>query len=90
MIQRLKQLLELIRFSHTIFALPFAILAGVMALVQTMPNGEQVVLRIQDAVGVLLCMVFARRQRWHLIVWWISGLMHSTNGRECVTCLKAC
>ncbi len=60
MIQRIRQLLELIRFSHTIFALPFAILAAVMALVQPLPNGEHVVLRLRDGVGILLCMVFAR------------------------------
>ncbi len=60
MIERIKQLLELIRFSHTIFALPFAILAAVMALVQPLPNGARVTLRLQDGVGILLCMVFAR------------------------------
>lgn len=60
MIQRIVQLLELIRFSHTIFAMPFAILAAVMALVQPLPNGEHLELRIRDGIGILLCMVFAR------------------------------
>src|SRR5690242_10001248 len=45
--------LELIRFSHTIFALPFALLSAVLAW-GTVP------FRWQDLVGVLLCMVFAR------------------------------
>ena len=47
--------LELIRFSHTIFALPFAALAAVLAWGQ-----PDTTFRIQDAVGILLCMVFAR------------------------------
>ena len=32
MLTRIRHLLEMIRFSHTIFALPFALLAGLMAL----------------------------------------------------------
>lgn len=47
------KLLELIRFSHTIFALPFALLAAALAWAD-----EPV--RWQDLVGILLCMVFAR------------------------------
>jgi 4-hydroxybenzoate polyprenyltransferase len=54
--------LEFIRFSHTVFALPFALLACVWALV--VPGHElhsvtqtQVSLRL---IGVLLCMVCAR------------------------------
>jgi 4-hydroxybenzoate polyprenyltransferase len=46
-------LLELIRFSHTLFALPFALLAAVMAW-QLTP------FRWIDLVGILLCMVTAR------------------------------
>ena len=53
--QKIQHFLELIRFSHTIFALPFAALAAVLAWVQ--PNTE---FRVRDAVGILLCMVFAR------------------------------
>jgi 4-hydroxybenzoate polyprenyltransferase len=45
--------LELIRFSHTLFALPFALLAGVMAWRITS-------FRWQDLVGILLCMITAR------------------------------
>ncbi len=47
------KLLELIRFSHTIFALPFAILAAALAW-----RDEK--FRWQDMLGILLCMVFAR------------------------------
>lgn len=46
---------SLIRFSHTVFALPFAALAAVLAWVQ--PDSE---FRWQDALGILLCMVTAR------------------------------
>lgn len=48
-----RKLLELIRFSHTIFALPFALLAAALAW-------KDEPFRILDAVGILLCMVFAR------------------------------
>lgn len=48
-----RKLLELIRFSHTVFALPFAALAAALAW-------KSEPLRWQDALGVLLCMVFAR------------------------------
>ncbi len=48
-----RKLLELIRFSHTVFALPFALLAAALAWTDEP-------FRWQDCVGVLLCMVFAR------------------------------
>lgn len=53
MLARLRLLLELIRFSHTIFALPFALLSAVLAW-----RGQPV--RWQELVGILLCMLFAR------------------------------
>lgn len=53
MLARLRLLLELIRFSHTIFALPFALLSAVLAW-----RGRTV--RWQELVGILLCMLFAR------------------------------
>ena len=53
--ERVRQLLELIRFSHTVFALPFALLAAAVAWFQ-----PDTVFRWQDLVGILLCMVFAR------------------------------
>jgi 4-hydroxybenzoate polyprenyltransferase len=52
--------LGLIRFSHTIFALPFAALATVMALSAPLPSGSEPTFRLRDLVGILLCMVFAR------------------------------
>ena len=48
-------MLEMIRFSHTVFALPFALLAAVMAW-----REAAVAWRWQDLAGVVLCMVFAR------------------------------
>ncbi|MEZ6041456.1 MAG: UbiA-like polyprenyltransferase [Planctomycetaceae bacterium] len=50
-----RHFLELIRFSHTVFALPFALLAAVMAWFE-----PGTVFRVRDLVGILLCMVFAR------------------------------
>ncbi len=50
---KLQQLLGLVRFSHTIFALPFALLSAILAWRVTP-------FRIQDLVGILLCMIFAR------------------------------
>jgi 4-hydroxybenzoate polyprenyltransferase len=52
---RVRLMLEMIRFSHTVFALPFALLAAVMAW-----REESTTWRWQDLLGVLLCMVFAR------------------------------
>ncbi len=52
--------LGLIRFSHTVFALPFAALATVMAFAAPLPMGSTPAFRWQDMVGILLCMVFAR------------------------------
>ena len=49
-----RRLLELIRFSHTLFALPFALLSAALAWRR---EGE---FRVADLVGILLCMVFAR------------------------------
>ena len=57
---RLNDWLGLIRFSHTIFALPFAALATVMALMTPLPDGSTVSFRVRDLIGILLCMVFAR------------------------------
>ncbi len=51
----LRHLLELIRFSHTVFALPFALLAAILAW-----NGRAEPFSWRELVGLLLCMVFAR------------------------------
>ena len=49
----MRKLLELVRFSHTLFALPFALLAAALAWAD-----EQ--FRWPDLAGILLCMGFAR------------------------------
>lgn len=56
----LRHLLEMIRFSHTIFALPFALLAAVMAWVAPTSDGRQIPFRWQHLLGILICMVGAR------------------------------
>ena len=48
-----RRFLELVRFSHTVFALPFALLAAVLAW-------RDVAFRWRDLIGILLCMVLAR------------------------------
>tara|TARA_R110002049_G_scaffold72490_1_gene187018 strand:+ start:133660 stop:134571 length:912 start_codon:yes stop_codon:yes gene_type:complete len=57
---RISDWLGLIRFSHTVFALPFAALAAVMAYSTPLPSGEHPAVRVRDMIGILLCMVFAR------------------------------
>ncbi|OYP34388.1 4-hydroxybenzoate octaprenyltransferase [Rhodopirellula sp. MGV] len=52
--------LGLIRFSHTLFALPFATLATVMAFAAPLPDGQTPTLRWTDLVAILVCMVTAR------------------------------
>ena len=55
--------LEMIRFSHTVFALPFALLAAVLAWRVPAPAGAEsqtAGFHWTQAVGILLCMVFAR------------------------------
>jgi 4-hydroxybenzoate polyprenyltransferase len=56
----LLKLFGLIRFSHTLFALPFAILGGVMALKLNWYENPEYCPRMMEWVGILLCMVFAR------------------------------
>jgi len=53
MLIQLRKLLEMIRFSHTLFALPFALLSAALAW-QDHP------FRWADLLGILSCMVFAR------------------------------
>jgi 4-hydroxybenzoate polyprenyltransferase len=55
MFQRIRHLLELIRFSHTVFALPFALLSSVLAWSQPGSPFQWIQL-----LGIVLCMVFAR------------------------------
>src|SRR5437763_2421530 len=53
MLGRLRSLLELIRFSHTVFALPFALPSAALAW-------QDKRFHPLDLVGILLCLVFAR------------------------------
>jgi 4-hydroxybenzoate polyprenyltransferase len=50
-----RRFFELIRFSHTVFALPFALFSAVLAWQQ-----PGVIFRGTDVAGLLLCMVLAR------------------------------
>lgn len=65
----LRHYLELIRFSHTLFALPFALLAAVMAwrqqaldrqLSSPSDHAPLLAIRWQEVAGILLAMVAAR------------------------------
>lgn len=60
MIKRLRQILEMIRFSHTLFALPFALMAASMAWLVPPLNNQPVVFRGEHLLGILACMVSAR------------------------------
>jgi 4-hydroxybenzoate polyprenyltransferase len=52
--QTVRRFLEMIRFSHTLFALPFALFSALLAW-----NNKQAFSWI-ELVGIVLCMVFAR------------------------------
>ena len=52
--------LRLIRFSHTLFALPFALLGAAMAITANLHEQPPIYPRGVDFLGILLCMVFAR------------------------------
>ena len=54
MLRKLRSFLELIRFSHTVFALPFALTSAALAW---RVQGRFEALQL---LGILLCMVFAR------------------------------
>jgi 4-hydroxybenzoate polyprenyltransferase len=81
MLRRIRQLLEMIRFSHTVFALPFALLAGGMALRAEPP----VAFRWRDLFGILVCMVCARSAAMafnRLADQRLDGLNPRTSGRH--------
>jgi len=59
MIRRVWQLLEMIRFSHTLFALPFALLAATMAWKAPTEDGS-VTFSWLHLIGILVAMVGAR------------------------------
>jgi 4-hydroxybenzoate polyprenyltransferase len=58
--QTIRHILEMIRFSHTVFALPFALLAALMAWTTPTPAGPPAPFRWQHLLGILICMVAAR------------------------------
>jgi len=58
--RRVCQLLEMVRFSHTLFALPFALLAAVMAWAENLRATPPVGFRWQELLGILVCMFAAR------------------------------
>ena len=60
MFKRLIHFLEMIRFSHTLFALPFALLAAVMAWTAGARDEPPVSWRWQELAGIVLCMATAR------------------------------
>jgi 4-hydroxybenzoate polyprenyltransferase len=72
MLQTIRKLLEMIRFSHTLFALPFALMAAVLAWNAAIPgdflqsssgnSNEGIPLQFRwiELVGLLVCMVGAR------------------------------
>jgi 4-hydroxybenzoate polyprenyltransferase len=61
MLTKLRHLLEMIRFSHTIFALPFAMLAAVMAWNTPAPEGlTKPSFALPHWLGIVLCMIGAR------------------------------
>lgn len=62
MIKKVKNYLSLIKFSHTIFAMPFALIGYFLALHQTrLPDGQvKAEFEWKLFLFVILCMVFAR------------------------------
>jgi 4-hydroxybenzoate polyprenyltransferase len=61
MFRTIRHLLEMIRFSHTLFALPFALLAAIMAWTTPLPGTSQPPpFHWQHLAGILICMVGAR------------------------------
>ena len=57
---KLRELLGMIRFSHTIFALPFACTAAIMSVAMPLPDGSRTAISSWQVAGLLMCMVFAR------------------------------
>jgi len=56
----IRSYLELIRFSHTIFAMPFAILVSVWAWLLTARSSDASAFSWKQAIGILVCMIAAR------------------------------
>lgn len=60
MLRRFQHLMGMIRVAHTLFALPFALLAAAMAWTANARSSPPVPFRWQELVGILVCMFFAR------------------------------
>jgi 4-hydroxybenzoate polyprenyltransferase len=61
MLRAFRHILEMIRFSHTLFALPFALFAAMMAwTTPNVANHRLPPFRWQQLAGILVCMVAAR------------------------------
>ncbi len=60
MLTVVRHTLEMIRFSHTLFALPFALLAAVMAWATPAADGTHLRFEPWHLAGILVCMVGAR------------------------------
>jgi 4-hydroxybenzoate polyprenyltransferase len=60
LLRQVRHVLEMIRFSHTVFALPFALLAALMAWTAGARGEPRVAFRWQDLLGIVLCMISAR------------------------------
>jgi 4-hydroxybenzoate polyprenyltransferase len=61
MFRRVRLYLEMIRFGHTVFALPFALSSAALAWVMPLPaTGEAPGFQWLQLLGIVLCMVFAR------------------------------
>lgn len=58
--RRIVHLLEMIRFSHTLFALPFALLSALMAWKLNALSDPPIAWRWRELAGIVVCMVCAR------------------------------
>lgn len=56
----LRALLEMIRFSHTLFAAPFAATAALLAWTTPAPDGSSIGFRWLELLGIIACMIGAR------------------------------
>ncbi|MFM7521708.1 MAG: UbiA-like polyprenyltransferase [Planctomycetota bacterium] len=60
LLARLRTYLELVRFSHTVFALPFAVMAALIAARRIADGAAPAGGWVRAAAGILFCMVTAR------------------------------
>ena len=75
----------MIRFSHTIFAMPFAILAAVMAWMAPVSGDIPIHFRWWHLLGIVICMVGARSAAMafnRLVDRWIDAENPRTTGRH--------